>query len=305
MAIQYQPLPESYLADAQLPTTLRKFEDFVAVPYADSKGLATIGIGFNIRQVQAYLALVLKKLNVFTASDAAEAQRRQQNNLGAETEAERNTRYGTIVGKFASIISGTPIVADPSGPGNAESEQILKQKLDTELATYVPWGSSGSFALTLPQSFEITREIVQGFEIGPDLDGDGKGQFIKDRGKEFRLDTRLQKYGIAVQHDTREYEVLASLFFQSEGKDEFDKTALVGNGLLTALQQGNRAEAWYEIRYASNGNQLPGIAKRRYVRQPHERAASRGEASLSHAAISPVADNKLREKLWRQGWIRQ
>ncbi|UZJ43658.1 hypothetical protein OOT55_13465 [Marinimicrobium sp. C6131] len=39
---------------------------------------------------------------------------------------------------------------------------------------------------------------------------------------------------------------------------------LIGPGLSSALDEGNRAEAWYEIRYASNGGDDAGIAKRRY-----------------------------------------
>lgn len=34
--------------------------------------------------------------------------------------------------------------------------------------------------------------------------------------------------------------------------------------MTAALKNGNRAEAWYEIRYGSNGDKLDGIAKRRY-----------------------------------------
>jgi GH24 family phage-related lysozyme (muramidase) len=57
-----------------------------------------------------------------------------------------------------------------------------------------------------------------------------------------------------------EHIVLLSLSFNSKT----GKTDLLGPGLRNAINSGNRAEAWYEIRYGSNGNQLPGIAKRRY-----------------------------------------
>jgi Ca2+-binding RTX toxin-like protein len=40
---------------------------------------------------------------------------------------------------------------------------------------------------------------------------------------------------------------------------------LIGPRLTNALWNGGRAEAWYEIRYGSNGDKLPGIAKRRYM----------------------------------------
>lgn len=46
----------------------------------------------------------------------------------------------------------------------------------------------------------------------------------------------------------------------------YNNPALLGGGLAKALVNGNRAEAWYQIRYASNGgdSRTPGIANRRY-----------------------------------------
>ncbi len=41
--------------------------------------------------------------------------------------------------------------------------------------------------------------------------------------------------------------------------------SLLGPKLKAAILDGNRAEAWYEIRYNSNGIALAGIANRRYV----------------------------------------
>ncbi|CAN7294125.1 M10 family metallopeptidase C-terminal domain-containing protein [Rhizobium sp. LjRoot254] len=41
--------------------------------------------------------------------------------------------------------------------------------------------------------------------------------------------------------------------------------SLLGPKLKAAIEGGNRAEAWYEIRYNSNGNGITGLANRRYV----------------------------------------
>jgi GH24 family phage-related lysozyme (muramidase) len=41
--------------------------------------------------------------------------------------------------------------------------------------------------------------------------------------------------------------------------------SLLGAGLASAIEQGNRAEAWYEIRYNSNAGKDVGVAKRRYA----------------------------------------
>ncbi|BBH42766.1 hypothetical protein myaer102_54340 [Microcystis viridis NIES-102] len=47
----------------------------------------------------------------------------------------------------------------------------------------------------------------------------------------------------------------------------FNAPRLVGTGLRTAINAGDRAEAWFEIRYNSNGGESRnrGIAKRRYI----------------------------------------
>lgn len=62
MAIIYRPLGKSYLDSSEWPALMRKFEDYVAVPYDDKskKHIATIGIGVNLK-VRGYLALVLKR----------------------------------------------------------------------------------------------------------------------------------------------------------------------------------------------------------------------------------------------------
>ena len=78
------------------------------------------------------------------------------------------------------------------------------------------------------------------------------------------LDTVLESDGAfsltySVGGGSQEYVALLDLYYAGQGN-------LIGSHsqLLAALGQGNRAQAWFEIRYGSNGNALPGIAKRRY-----------------------------------------
>lgn len=60
--------------------------------------------------------------------------------------------------------------------------------------------------------------------------------------------------------------------------------SLLGPKLKEAVLSGDRAEAWYEIRYNSNGSGHDGIANRRYVEAEHfklyaaDRAATKAEA---------------------------
>lgn len=57
--------------------------------------------------------------------------------------------------------------------------------------------------------------------------------------------------------DSREREALFSLCWNAP--------SLLGPKLKAAIEAGDRAEAWYEIRYNSNGNGIAGLANRRYV----------------------------------------
>lgn len=57
--------------------------------------------------------------------------------------------------------------------------------------------------------------------------------------------------------ESREREALFSLCWNGP--------SLLGPKLKAAIEAGDRAEAWYEIRYNSNGNGIAGLANRRYV----------------------------------------
>ena len=63
--------------------------------------------------------------------------------------------------------------------------------------------------------------------------------------------------------NSRERAVLYSLSYNGRGPS--DPRSLLGDGLQGAIESGDRAEAWYEIRYNSNLGQDNGIAKRRFV----------------------------------------
>lgn len=62
-------------------------------------------------------------------------------------------------------------------------------------------------------------------------------------------------------NNSREIIALASLVWNA-GSDP--KNPIIGERLKSALLNGDRAAAWYEIRYASNLKKEPGLAKRRF-----------------------------------------
>jgi GH24 family phage-related lysozyme (muramidase) len=76
--------------------------------------------------------------------------------------------------------------------------------------------------------------------------------------------------------DSREREALFSLCWNGP--------SLLGPKLKAAIEAGDRAEAWYEIRYNSNGNGIAGLANRRYVEaETFGLFDTEGKASFSEA----------------------
>jgi GH24 family phage-related lysozyme (muramidase) len=186
-------------------------------PYIDllpRPAVATIGYGFNIETVSAYMALTLNQLGILGNKTAGETQQ--------------------ILGSF--IVQATA----------AQRTSDLQARLTNLAQQYgVP-----EFKIDQTQATTIYTQILSGATIA--VTG---GSPIDIQGKEARLDFNL---GNSLAHDTKEYVALMSLFYNAE--------SLVGAGskLATAVINDSRAEAWYEIRYRSNGDQLSGIATRRY-----------------------------------------
>lgn len=76
--------------------------------------------------------------------------------------------------------------------------------------------------------------------------------------------------------ESREREALFSLCWNAP--------SLLGPKLKAAIEAGDRAEAWYEIRYNSNGNGIAGLANRRYVEaETFSLFDSEGKATFAEA----------------------
>lgn len=83
------------------------------------------------------------------------------------------------------------------------------------------------------------------------------GTFIAD------YETYVNNNLPAVPQFSRERAVLLSLHY-NEVDDPEEKKNLLGPALRAAIDVGDRASAWYEIRYRSNLRDEKGVAKRRY-----------------------------------------
>jgi GH24 family phage-related lysozyme (muramidase) len=248
-----------YLDDTNLMQILRRFEGFESLAYDDDKGYITIGIGINLsnrpvngrtQDNDANLALVLEELGIF---EAAAAQNPNQ------TVAQRKELFRTVLQQFRTII-------DSYIPGTT-TEAALRTLLATATAEY----GVAAFQLGTDQPVdeararEVKRLFVLGRTIQPfnimslaDANSPDADVWIQ-AGAEHRLDARLS--GLGIGHDTKEYMALMSLFFNAE--------TLIGPSLRRALgsmgSTADRAEAWFQIRYASNKDRSGGVARRRAV----------------------------------------
>ena len=251
MSIATHDLGMSYLDDSQFVAELIIREDRQPLPYADSRNIATIGIGVNLK-VNAYMALVLDQLGVFSTYIGKVNADRAAAGLPALTTAESNRIYTNIVNDFESVVSSIAIAGN-GNPGTSTSEGNLQIALNAKLASYLN-NSTAKFELVAGPDKVVVKKIILGYSVGP---------FVDTKGKQGRLDAIL---GNTLLHDTKEYMAVMSMFYNAEG------AVPSGGGLATAIKNGKRAEAWYEIRYNTNKSALSatppsdatGLANRRY-----------------------------------------
>lgn len=244
-AIRTTPLGAgvSYLDPAKLPAFLEAFEDFVGGPYDDGKHIPTIGIGINLTEL-SNMQLMLQFFGVFAADDAAHASQ-------PRTDLQQRLRYNEIIVDFITTIQLNPVTHQGNPPGSHPSEIALRNALTAKLATY---GINKPFTIERSDAVTLKIQYISGFGAG--IYGASDTQF--GYSAQARLDKVLQAQGLTIAHDTREYMALMSLYFNGG-----PKLIKKGNHLLTAMAAGDRAEAWFEIRYGSNADKLGGIAKRR------------------------------------------
>jgi len=253
MAIQSSSLGSgvSYLDANQLPKLLTSFEKYVGSVYDDGLHIPTIGIGLNLREV-SNVQLILEYFGVFAKDDATPAGQ-------ARTEYQRRFRYMEIIIDFITTTHLYPLTGKGPTPGSGVSEQALSRALTAKLAAY---GVTHPFTLSEAEAIQVKRWYIEGYGAGVFDKGDPS---FGVRGAQAELDDVLKNQNIG--HDTREYMALLSLKFN--GGDLVAK----GNQLLAALTAGERAEAWFQIRYDSNkgwrtharGSINDGWARRRAI----------------------------------------
>ena len=190
------------------------------LPYLDTAtpSRATIGYGFNIEDGNA-ARLVLARLGLFAGKTDADVLR--------------------IEGEFRTAIR--------TGHG---SHSALEASLDAFAVSHGVAG--GKFRLSETQGEAIFNQILTGVPAGV-LTGIG-GSTINVEGKQERLNRNIDNTFDSttgwsrLDINSKEYEALMSLFYNTES------LVAKGSNLANAVIQGERVEAWYEIRYGSNAD---------------------------------------------------
>jgi GH24 family phage-related lysozyme (muramidase) len=142
--------------------------------------------------------------------------------------------------------------------GNKNWSDTLLARLENEVGK--SYASSENGNATLRANLD---RVMKTWHDTKDSDVPERFRFRSDTAVAKALDKLAPDYDghiddwLAGIPDSREREALFSLCWNGP--------SLLGPKLKAAIESGDRAEAWYEIRYNSNGNAIAGLANRRYV----------------------------------------
>jgi Ca2+-binding RTX toxin-like protein len=228
----------------------------------------TIGYGFNLRD-QNVLALVLENITY--------------NGVNVFTQAS-NTPISNIVAAFESLIGQYPA-------NSFANQHGISGALSTLLGSY--WNLSSSQSANL---FQISKATAQSI-LGQIINGYTVGTFTTQPSIYQALTNYLTANGVSAGNvpppNSAEALALASLFYNTH--------SLLGPRLRAALQNGNRAQVWYQIRYQSNaggiatpGNSFyEGIAKRRdYESQVFNLSSSTDSIAQAYQNYEMLTENR-------------
>jgi hypothetical protein len=194
-------------------------------PYLDGKQIPTMGVGFNLR-VEDNRNKILKEMG-----------------FDPLTTKPDEKKY---IDRIISVVD-TSYAKGQDSTLQAQLNQIMSDWAnDTKVSTHNGKTKRSEFKL-----YDSANEITNVFNaIAPNYE---KG-----------VDKWITTNGLSVERFSRERAVFLSLAYNSKDENKDGIPDLLGPKLAEAIKNGNRAEAWFEIRYNSNKNAEVGVAKRRY-----------------------------------------
>jgi GH24 family phage-related lysozyme (muramidase) len=201
-----------------------------ALPYFDTVNVPTIGYGVNLQE-SAYRNYVFTEMGITNANH-----RQQYINIWND---ERNLLVQDIA-NIPSNVTGqarTYRINDLRGTHTANMQTRLNElyrQLNPNAA------ADATFSIERDQARSVFNTIT-----------DTKITELDNKLKIGQTNALINKYSL-------EYVALLDMVYNGG-------TGLIGNSLSSALSADNRAEAWYQIRYNSNGgtSRSKGLANRR------------------------------------------
>lgn len=221
----FQTITDRDAYTAQRFNFIKTVEGNSSWPYIDTEGIATIGIGFNLRIIKNRNK-VFEILGI-NPNDSRLSVAGQAKELGYYNEI-----INILMKSYPKNLSGAAL--DQANANlQAALDDVMQRRYNDTLIT-IP-DKENVFGLTDAEMRAVFDFIMPIYE------------------------NKVNGWVINIP-DSKERIALESLAYNT--KD--GKKSLLGNKLKDAIVGGNRAEAWYEICYNSIGNGLPGIANRRY-----------------------------------------
>jgi hypothetical protein len=267
MITDWQTLTPAQYSDAlykflvTVETENHKHADYAAYP--DSRGFLSIGVGFNLT-VASVRSAVFAQFRLVTNDPA----------LSATQYASLNATENKYIADLLTAIKNDDAATFNSTLQNRASNKDLTLVL----------GSLPS-ALT-----DATSQAAFNVLVGTSTDSAGAGTY----------ESLVNKW-LAGIPPSSERIALVSLAYNSRTSPTTGLPTTLGANLLAAVQSGNRAEAWYEIRYGTNPPAVDsgGIAKRRYYEsQAFGLFAAPGQPTLQEAMQAYETLNQHRSTIF-------
>lgn len=222
--------------------------DGIAYPYYDSKGIPTIGYGFNLMVsdvcndvVREILDEKHKENNPFDIHKLTYLNLLKRVNTGELDIAKISSsdfNEKNDVDKISNIIFAS-LKTKQEGEDDEKLQTQIQKRFDDLLLFHHP------FSIAKEQAEKILEKRL-------------KEVYISLLDNSLTRSNRLSQDQLKELKEREEYVALLSFAYINVDK-------LIGAGLRSGLKNNNRFKAWFEIRYNSNKGKDIGIAKRRFA----------------------------------------